>query len=176
MNQLRHLISSIVLVTSFPIFSWGATTNVGAQAKVAPGIMLTTVTSLSLGTLLINTPGLAGFYEVVAADGSEVTSNATQFGAYSRGEFTISGRSGLNVSLSMVDSPLTCDLTYLNPCIGTPTLAYLTETFTVTGQISNANCTGVRCTDTVFIGGRIGFAGNEAGRWAGDILVTANYQ
>jgi hypothetical protein len=152
----------------------GAGTTLEGTARVAPVIALGRVAPLTFG--VIDIPAVVpGYFEIDPVSNSGSGVNAIQLATASRGTFSISGRAGVNVTLTAATSGLTCDTSYMNPCQGTdPTISNLVHTFP--GQISATDCTGARCTDLVYVGARLNFLGPERGRWTGSIAVTANYQ
>lgn len=114
----------------------------------------------------------AGYIQINEATGAETVSNVLQLYFSTRGAFQLSARSGLNVLLTLSPPTLSCDAGWT--CTGTPVVTNLAHTFT--GQVSTASCTGLKCTELVYIGGRLDFSGNEFGRFVGDLVVTAQYQ
>lgn len=171
---LRRLLITLLLSGSLDSLAYAAGTTLASEARVAPAITLTPENPLSFG--VIDIPITApGYYEIDPVTNAGSGVNALQVGSASRGSFLVTGRSGINVTMTATASALTCDTSYLNPCQGSdPVITNLVHTFG--SQIDSGTCTGVRCTETVYVGARIGFAGTERGRWRGSIAVTANYQ
>jgi hypothetical protein len=150
-----------------------ATTTMNAAGAIAPNIVLSNVTNLDFGELVIQTAGSPGHFHIDPDTNEGSPSNAAQVGTYTRGSVDITGRASINVVFDVTQGGFVCDTTYLDPCVGTPTLA-VQHTFT--GQISTADCTGIRCTDTVYVGGELSFSGTEEGRWNNELTITANYE
>lgn len=158
-----------------PAVAFSATTTINGQGAIAPRITLTAVNALNFGELAIQDSSVGGFYDI-APNGTLSSSNVTQIGTATRGSVTISGRSGVNVIVSVTATAFACDISYIGSCSGTPTLTNLATDFVSPGQLATTSCTGIRCTQTINIGGRFNFSGTDEGRWTNTVSLTANYQ
>lgn len=144
-----------------------------AEAQAAP-LFLRPIQDLSFGELAIYTPGAPGFVDINAVSGAVVIQNGASLIAPAIGSFIVEGDAGAPIVLTMLAGSPVCDITYMNPCVGTPAIS-VTHTFA--GQISGTFCPQKKkCQDTVTVGGRFEFAGIEEGRWSSTITITANYQ
>lgn len=149
-------------------------TLVCARPAQAVPIFVTPRQDLSFGEALLNDAFLAGSITISAANGAVQTQNVTLIAPASAGLFDLEGNALQPIVLTVVAGPPACDLTYINPCVGTPTL---TVSHNSAGYISNTNCTRrFRCIDTVRVGGTMTFSGAFEGRWTSVVTITANYQ
>lgn len=176
---LRNL--AVLGITALAAFTFtagrasAAQTTIQAAGALAPVLAFSNPINLDFGELVIQTAGSAGSILLAPGTGTSTLTNAAQVGTAARGSIDLTGRRGVAIIFTVVNSPLACDVTYIGSCTGTPTLN-ITNNFT--GQISATNCpgAGMRCTDTIYVGGTFGFAGTEEGRWTSTLTLTANYQ
>jgi hypothetical protein len=177
-NRNQSLLKAAAFVAALviaPAPLIAATTTITGAGAIAPALQFSNPVNLDFGELVITTAGSAGSIVLDPATGVGALTNASQVGTAARGSIDLTGRRGVAVNFTVVAAPLACDVAYIGACTGTPTLTLAND---FVGQISNTNCPGggIRCTDTLHVGGTFAFAGTEEGRWTSTLTLTANYQ
>ena len=130
--------------------------------------------NVSFGEGVLISLGAPAAIAIDPFSGAVQRTNLTLIATPALGSFVVEGSPLLPMILTISASTPACDTTYVNPCLGTPSVT-LTNNFA--GYITGNYCPKrPKCQDTVNVGGTLSYPAGAEGRWTMTVLIVVNYQ